>query len=96
MHRRKVSELCLLYKIYHRVDLTINEYLNHFVAARNVRASAALGELALMIPSCRTDEFSRSFLSAVVCLWNLLSSGVFSGGSLSSFKSDMDLCLLRA
>ena len=25
----------------------MNEYLNHFVAARNIRASAALGELAL-------------------------------------------------
>ena len=27
----------------------MNEYLNHFVATRNTRASATLGELTLMI-----------------------------------------------
>ena len=34
-HRRKLSALSLL-----------DEYLNHFVAVRNTRASAVLGELA--------------------------------------------------
>ena len=65
-HRRKVSTLCLLYKIYHRAGHLINEYLNHFVAFRNVIASSALGELALAIPRCRTDQFSRVFLPATV------------------------------
>ena len=32
----------------------MNEYLLHFVAARNTRASVALGELAVVIPRCRT------------------------------------------
>ena len=46
----------------------MNEYLNNFVAARNTRASAALGELALVIPRCRIDQFSRPFLPAAgVC-----------------------------
>ena len=54
-HRRKVSALCFLYKIYHRVDRPMNEYLNNFVAACDTRASAALGKLALVIPRCRTD-----------------------------------------
>ena len=94
--RRKVSFLCLLYKIYHRVDHHMNRYLNHFVVARNTRISVALVELALVIPRCRTDQFSRSFLLAAVRLWNMLSSGVFSGDTLSSFKSAMNLCLLRA
>ena len=49
---------------YHRVDHPVHKYLNHFVAARDIRASAALGELTLMIPSYRTDEFSSSFLPA--------------------------------
>ena len=39
--RRKVSTLCLLYKIYHRADYSLQEYLHHFVAVRNTRASAA-------------------------------------------------------
>ena len=42
-HRWKVSALCLLYEIYHRVDKPLNGYLNYFVAARNTRALAALG-----------------------------------------------------
>ena len=67
-HRKKVSALCLLYKIYHRVDHPINGYLNHFLAARNTRASAALGELPLVVPRCKTDQFSRSFVPAAARL----------------------------
>ena len=48
-HRRKTSTLCFLYKIYHRVDHPMNEYLDRFVATRNTRASTVLGELALVI-----------------------------------------------
>ena len=69
--------------------------MNHVVAARNARASAALDELALVIPRCKTDEFSWAFLPAAFCLWTLLPSGVFSGDILTSFKSTMNLCLLR-
>ena len=54
-HRRKVSALCLPYAIYHRVDNPRNEYLNHFDAVQNTRASAALGELPLVFLLCRTD-----------------------------------------
>ena len=91
-HRRKVSTLCLLYKIYHRVGHPINVHLNYFVAARNTRASAALDELALVNPRCRTDKFSQSFLPAAGRLWDLLPSGVFSSDILSSFKSAMNMC----
>ena len=87
--------MCLLYKMYHRVDHPMNEYLNKFVAIRKTRASSALGELALAIRLCRTDQFSRPFLSSTLHLWNLLPAGAFSGGTLSSFKSALNLCLLR-
>ena len=84
MHRRKVGVLCLLYKIFHIAGHPMHEYLHYFIAVRNTRASAALGALSSVIPRCRTDEFSRSFLpAALVCLWNLLPSGVFSSGILS-------------
>ena len=46
----------------------MNEYLNNFVAACNTRASATLGELALVIPHYRTDQFNRAFLPADVRL----------------------------
>ena len=48
--------------IYHRVIHLLNKYLKHFVVTRNTRTSAALGEMVLMIPGCRTDQFSQSFL----------------------------------
>ena len=74
-HRRKVSGLFLLYRIYDTRDLPMYEYLHHFVAARNTRASAALGELALMILRCKTDQFSQPFLHTAVRLWNLQQAG---------------------
>ena len=56
-YRRKVSALCLLYKIYHRVHHTMKQYPKPFVVARNTRASAALGEFALIISRCITNQF---------------------------------------
>ena len=70
-HWRKVSALCLPYRIYHGAGHSIHGYLHHFVVAR---ASAAQGELALMVIRYITDQFSRTFLPA---LWNFLPSGVF-------------------
>ena len=43
-----------------------------------------------MIQRCRSGQFSRSFLPVAVGMWNLLSSDVFAGGTLTSFKSDMN------
>ena len=43
VHKRKGSFLCLLYKIYHRMDHSMNEYLRNLFAARSTRVSAALG-----------------------------------------------------
>ena len=65
---KKISAFSLLYKIYHRVDHLMNEYLKHFVAVRYTRASAILAELDLVVPRCRTDQFSLSFLSTSVCV----------------------------
>ena len=73
----------------------MNKYLKFLFAASNTKASVALGEMALVIPHCRTDQFSRSFLPAVGRLWNVLPSGVFNGDTLSSFKSTVNSCLLR-
>ena len=47
-HRRKVGALCLLHNIYERVNHPMIECLTRFVAVRNTRASATLGELAFL------------------------------------------------
>ena len=92
VHRRKVGALCLLYKIYQRVDDPLNEYMNSFIVTRNTRVTSILGELSLVIPRCGTDQFNRLYLLPAVHLCNLLSSRVFSGDFLSSFKSAMNVC----
>ena len=61
-HRKKVSALRLLCKIYHRADHNLHKHLHHFVAARNTRGQAALCD-----PLCRTDQFNRSFLPVTCC-----------------------------
>ena len=63
-HRRRL--LPFIYSISHRLGHPINENLKHFIAAHNTRALAALGELVLVIPHCRTDHFSWFFLPAAV------------------------------
>ena len=83
---------CDFSEIFYRVDHPMKEYLKHFLSAHNSRASAALIELAWVFPRCKTDQFSRSFLPAAVRLRNLLQWGVFSGGTLSSFKSAVNMC----
>ena len=85
-HRREVSTLCLLYEIYHRAGHPMHGYQHHFFAARNTRAPAALCELVLVIPRCRTDQFIQLFLLVAGHLWNLLLSDVFSDGTLSSLR----------
>ena len=88
--------LVFIYMICHRADHPMNEYLPHFVAARNTKTLASFGELALVIPRSSTDQFSWLFLSDVVRLWKLLPQGMFSGGILSSFQSAMNLCIQKA
>ena len=86
-HRRKVTALCLLYEIYRRVDHPINGYLNYFVAVLNSRPFSATRQLAFVIPCCRIDHFSWSFLPDAVRLWILLPSGVFSGCTLNFLRA---------
>ena len=95
-HRRKVCALCLVCNMYHRVDHLLHEYLHYFVIALNARGSAALCELALVILRCRIGQFCWSFLPVAARMWNLLALDVFSGGTLSSFKSTVNLWLQRA
>ena len=60
----------------------MKEYLYQFVAARNTRASAALGELALV-----SNSFGSFCLLLYVC---------GTCDTLGSFRSATNLCLLKA
>ena len=63
-HKSKVSDLFLLYKIYYRVGHPMNEQSASFSCNLYHFLAAAPDELAFVIPRCRTDQFSRSFLPA--------------------------------
>ena len=91
-HRRKVNIWYWIYKIYHRADYPMHKSLHNFVAARNTKDSAALGELALVIQRRRTGIFSLSFLPAAVSLRNLLLPGVFGGCILNFFLGLLWTC----
>ena len=82
VRRRKISALCLPLKIYHRVDCFMSDHLNYFVATRHTRIAAAESELVLVIPRCRTDQFSRSFACCCSPV-EIAADGVLSVGTLT-------------
>ena len=49
-----------------------------------------------MISGCRTDKFNRSRPHVACRMWKSLPTDLFSGGTLSSFKSAINLCLQMA
>ena len=55
---RSAPCVCLIYDLS-QSGPPMNEYLHHFIATRDTRASAALGKLALMMLRCKTDKFSH-------------------------------------
>ena len=68
-----IDTICLEWHNYNRHNMSrkLTRYSNkfsleHFVVASNTRASAALVDLALVIPRCKIDQFSRSFLPAAI------------------------------
>ena len=67
--QKKISAMCLLYKIHHIADHSLHEYLQSFVAACNIRDSAALSELALVIPHAAEliNSYGRLCLSLFAC-----------------------------
>ena len=92
---RRSVPCVFFYEIYDRADDLLHEYLHHFVTARNTRVSAALCELVLVIPRCRTEQFSLSFLPVAARLWNMLPSNIFRGSTIIFFRSKMNLYLQR-
>ena len=89
--RRGVAKLCILFKIYSRVDHPLGIFLPEvFISDRVPRRVDALHQHALVHTSCRTGQFSRSVFPAYVELLKGLDNSVFAGGGLDSFKSSVN------
>ena len=85
--RRRVGCLSLLYRIFNSNCHPLKQFLLPHVATRATRSGLASHNNRLVVPRCKTVQFSRSFVPFSVQLWNNLPADVFECCSLSGFKA---------
>ena len=94
-HRRSVAVLCILYKIRCNPVHPLNGALpGPYVPARVTRGVLVAHRYTHAQPSCRTLQYSRTFIPFSVSLWNDLASSVFDGVGLAGFKGRANASLL--
>ena len=94
-HRRSISSLCMLYKIFHNPDHPLNSKLpNLFQPTRITRNALRANSLAFSIHRNNTGQYSRCFIPATTTLWNKLPSCVVESGELQKFKTGANSFLL--
>ena len=86
-HRRKISSLCLLHKIYYNANHPLHSSLPVLaVFARNTRQAAVANSLTFSRIRFHTNQFARSFILATTETWNDLPSVVVESSDLQIFK----------
>ena len=94
-HRRHVSNLCMLYKILENENHPLNPRLpSRWVPRRNTRLAANSHEYCRVELTHKTTQYSRTFVPKTIKIWNSLPCTVFTGGTLSCFKSRVNRFLL--
>ena len=95
-HRRSISSLCMLYKIFHNPNHPLNcELPNLFQPARITRHAVRANSLAFLVGRCNTSQYSRCFIPATTRAWNELPSCVVEHEELQRFKIGANSFLLR-
>ena len=95
-HRRSISSLCMLYKIYHNVEHPMHSILpSLYLPPRITRNAANLNSLAFSFVRFNTTQFPRSFIPSVTRLWNDLPSHVVESLELQKFKLGSNAFLLN-
>lgn len=86
-HRRVVSSLCMLHKIFHNGRHPLHSELpGAYQPARNTRAAANVNSRAFADMRPRTNQYKRSFIPAATKLWNMLPTHVVEIQDLQKFK----------
>ena len=86
-HRRKVSALCLLHKMYYSDKHSLHSSLpNLAIFSRNTRQAATANSVTFSGIRFNTNQFARSFLVATTRVWNSLPSAVVESADLQAFK----------
>ena len=94
-HRRFVAVMCMLYKI--RCNLVHPLYgalPGPYVPVWVTRGALVAHRYTYAPPRCRTSQYSRTFITFSVSLWNDLANPVFDGVGLAGFKSRANASLL--
>ena len=95
-HRRAVSSLCMLYKIFHYPRPPLNSELPaRYQPARITRYALRANSLAFTEGRWNTEQYKRSFIPATTRLWNKLPSGTVECQELQKFKTGANSFLLR-
>ena len=94
--RRSVAVRCsMLYKIRCNPVHPLNGLLpGPYVPAQVTRGALVAHRYTYAPPRCRTFQYSRTFITFSVSLWNDLANPVFDGVGLAGFKSRANASLL--
>ena len=94
-HRRFISSLCMLYKIFHNPSHPLHSELpNLFHPRRVTRGSLSINSLSFSPMRFHTSQYSRCFISATTKLWNELPSMIVEATKLQKFKIGANAFLL--
>ena len=94
-HRRAVSSLCMLYKIFHNKDHPVYTLLPSMYQPRRVTRNAVAAHSSTFSSiRLNTNQYSRSFVPAITKLWNGLPSSVVESVELQKFKLGTNTFLL--
>ena len=86
-HRRSVSSLCMLFKIFHNPRHPLNSELpNSFQPVQITRNALNANSQAFSIGRCNTSQYSRCFIPATTRLWNELPSMIVEATELQKCK----------
>ena len=86
-HRRFISSLCMLYKIFHNPSHPLHSELSNLLRPMRVtRGSLSINSLSFALMRFQTSQYSRCFIPATTKLWNELPSMIVEATKLQKFK----------
>ena len=95
-HRRSVSCLCMLFKIYHNTEHPLHSELPSLSQpVRDTRAAAGAHSRCFSLARCNTVQHSRCFIPATTRSWNGLPGAVVECSDLQKFKVGANKFLLE-
>ena len=90
-HRRLVSALCMLFKIYNNNQHPLFFKLpEQFTPARATRYTLDLNNLAMRRITTSTIQFSRCFIPSLIKTWNRLPNDIVHSHDINTFKSKVN------